>query len=347
MTSAYKHNIKNKTILITGGTGSFGNTVITKLLPLQPKRIIVFSRDEKKQFDMRNVFDNPLLKFIIGDVRDEQSIMRAMEKVDYVFHAAALKQVPTCEFFPMEAVKTNVIGTQNVLDAARYHKVKRVVVLSTDKAVYPINALGLSKALMEKVMIAEGKNFVNSGNTQTVFCGVRYGNVLYTRGSILPEFMNRMKQQKKLLLTDPAMTRFLLPLSEAVDLVFYALTNGENGNIYVRKSPACTIETLAKAFCSLFNYKIGYEEVGIRAGEKIHETLVTQEELLRAKDVGKYFKIPSESQGLDYNKYFVKGKKTNSETLIAFTSANTKQLTIEETKEMLLRVPEIKIELKN
>ncbi len=347
MTSAYKHNIKNKTILITGGTGSFGNTVITKLLPLQPKRIIVFSRDEKKQFDMRNVFDNPLLKFIIGDVRDEQSIMRAMEKVDYVFHAAALKQVPTCEFFPMEAVKTNVIGTQNVLDAARYHKVKRVVVLSTDKAVYPINALGLSKALMEKVMIAEGKNFVNSGNTQTVFCGVRYGNVLYTRGSILPEFMNRMKQQKKLLLTDPAMTRFLLPLSEAVDLVFYALTNGENGNIYVRKSPACTIETLAKAFCSLFNYKIGYEEVGIRAGEKIHETLVTQEELLRAKDVGKYFKIPSESQGLDYNKYFVKGKKTNSENLIAFTSANTKQLTIEETKEMLLRVPEIKIELKN
>ena len=345
MTSAYKHNIKNKTILITGGTGSFGNTVITKLLPLQPKRIIVFSRDEKKQFDMRNVFDNPLLKFIIGDVRDEQSIMRAMEKVDYVFHAAALKQVPTCEFFPMEAVKTNVIGTQNVLDAARYHKVKRVVVLSTDKAVYPINALGLSKALMEKVMIAEGKNFVNSGNTQTVFCGVRYGNVLYTRGSILPEFMNRMKQQKKLLLTDPAMTRFLLPLSEAVDLVFYALTNGENGNIYVRKSPACTIETLAKAFCSLFNYKIGYEEVGIRAGEKIHETLVTQEELLRAKDVGKYFKIPSESQGLDYNKYFVKGKKTNVESIQPFTSANTKRLTVRETKAMLLKVPEIKSEL--
>lgn len=347
MNSSYKSKIKNKTILITGGTGSFGNTVTEVLLPLQPKRIIIFSRDEKKQFDMRNHFDNALLKFIIGDVRDAESIMRAMEHVDYVFHAAALKQVPTCEFFPMEAVKTNVIGTQNVLEAARCHKVKRVVVLSTDKAVYPINALGMSKAMMEKVMIAEAKNFVDSGITETIFCGVRYGNVLYTRGSILPEFMKRMKQKKKLLLTDSSMTRFLLPLSEAVDLVLYALIYGENGNIYVRKSPASTVETLVKAFCSLFNYKVGYEEVGIRAGEKMHETLVAQEELFRAKDVGKYYKIPSESQGLDYNKYFIKGKKADTENLKAFTSANTKQLTVDETKKMLLRVPEIKSELKN
>lgn len=336
--------IKSKTILVTGGTGSFGNTVVSKLLELEPKKIIIFSRDEKKQFDMRNKYDNPILKFIIGDIREIESINNAMQGVDYVFHAAALKQVPSCEFFPMEAIKTNVIGTQNVLSAAKYHKVKRVVALSTDKAVYPINTLGLSKALMEKMIVAESKSLNESG-LDTIFCNVRYGNVLYTRGSVLPYFIDFIKQNKKLILTEPHMTRFLLPLDEAVDLVFYALIHGENGHTYVRKSPACTIETLAKALCQLFEYNNGYKEVGIRAGEKIHETLVNEEELLRAVDVGNYYRIPPESQGLDYNQYFVRGIKEDVQTMKSFTSENTVRLDINKTKKLLLKVPEIKMEL--
>ncbi len=338
--------IKGAVILITGGTGSFGNTVVGKLLQLKPKRIVIFSRDEKKQFDMRNKFDNPLLKFVIGDVRDKESVDRVMEGIDYVFHAAALKQVPTCEFFPMEAVKTNVMGTENVLSAARKHKVKRVVVLSTDKAVYPINVIGLSKAMMEKIMISEAKNFEEEGKKETVFCGVRYGNVLYTRGSVLPYFMNLMKQNKKLSVTHFDMTRFLLPLSQAVDLVLHALVYGENGYIYVRKSPACTLETLAQSMCEIFNYSPGFYAVGIRAGEKMHETLITQEEFIRAKSTGDYYKIPPESQGLDYNKYFYKGEKTDVKIITSYTSENTKRLTVKQTKEMLLKLPEIQSELK-
>ncbi len=338
--------IKGKTILITGGTGSFGNTVVDKLLLLKPKKVVIFSRDEKKQFDMRNRYDNSLLKFIIGDVRDRESVDKAMENADYVFHAAALKQVPTCEFFPMEAVKTNVIGAQNIVRSAVEHKVKRVIVLSTDKAVYPINEIGMTKELMEKVMIAESKDFVNSGKTGTILCGVRYGNVLYTRGSVIPYFVGLIKQKKKLSITNYKMTRFLLPLSDAIDLVLYALTNGQNGYMYVRKSPAATLETLAKAICRIFRYKEGHHEVGIRAGEKMHETLVTQEEFLRAVSAPKYYEIPPESQGLDYNKYFFRGKKADIKKIDSFRSDNTKILNVEETTSLLLSLPEIKKELK-
>lgn len=347
MNQIYLKKIKGKKILITGGTGSFGNTVVQELFKLRPSKIIIFSRDEKKQFDMRNKFDNPLLKFVIGDVRDKESVDKVMEGVDYVFHAAALKQVPTCEFFPMEAVKTNVVGAENVLAAARKHKVKRVVVLSTDKAVYPINVIGLSKAMMEKIMISEAKNFEEEGKKDTIFCGVRYGNVLYTRGSVLPYFMNLMKQNKKLSVTHLDMTRFLLPLSQAVDLVLHALVYGENGHIYVRKSPASTLETLAQAMCEIFQYSPGFYSVGIRAGEKMHETLITQEEFIRAKSTGNYYKIPPESQGLDYNKYFYKGEKLDIKEAISYTSENTKRLDVAQTKKMLLSLPEINEELKN
>lgn len=346
MKEAYLKKINGSVILITGGTGSFGNTVVKSLLTLQPKRIIIFSRDEKKQYDMRNTFDNPLLKFIIGDVRDPESVMRAMEGVDYIFHAAALKHVPTCEFFPMEAVKTNVFGTKNVLAAARFHKVKRVVVLSTDKAVYPINAMGLSKAMMEKIMVAEAKDYIENGKTDKIVCGVRYGNVLYTRGSVIPYFVELMKQGKKLQVTNLEMTRFLLPLSNAVDLVLYALVNGKNGHIYVRKSPASTVETLAKAVCEMFQYTEGYSETGIRAGEKMHETLIAQEEFLRTLDKGNYFQIPPESQGLDYNKYFIRGTKADVESIKPYTSDNTLRLDVDQTIKLLHKIPEIKYELK-
>jgi UDP-N-acetylglucosamine 4,6-dehydratase/5-epimerase len=296
---------------------------------------------------MRNKFDSPLLKFVIGDVRDKESVDRVMEGVDYVFHAAALKQVPTCEFFPMEAVKTNILGTENVLTAARKHKVKRVVVLSTDKAVYPINVIGHSKAMMEKLMVSEAKIFEEEGRKDTIFCGVRYGNVLYTRGSVLPYFMNLMKQNKKLPVTHFDMTRFLLPLSQAVDLVLHALVYGENGYMYVRKSPACTLETLATAMCEIFNYTAGFQQVGIRAGEKMHETLITQEEFIRVKDTGNYYKISPESQGLDYNKYFYRGEKTDIEEITSYTSENTARLNVEKTKKMLMKLPEIQAELRS
>lgn len=336
--------IKGKVILVTGGTGSFGNEVVIKLLDYEPNKVIIFSRDEKKQFDMRNKFQNPVLKFIIGDVRDQESIDKAMHGVDYVFHAAAFKQVPSCEFFPLEAVKTNVLGTKNVLAAARKNQVKRVVALSTDKAVYPINTLGLTKALMEKMIIAESKD--DNGDTKTIFCNVRYGNVLYTRGSVLPYFIEFIKQDKKLMITEPHMTRFLLPLNDAVDLVFYALTNGENGYTYIRKSPACTVEVLAQAICKMFEYKKGYKEVGIRAGEKVHETLVNEEELVRAEDLKDYFKIPPESQGLDYNQYFIRGKKEDIDAMKSFTSENTKRLNVDQTIQILMKVPEVTEELK-
>lgn len=339
--------IKGKTILITGGTGSFGNTVVGKLIELKPKKIIIFSRDEKKQFDMRNKYDNSVLKFIIGDVRDNEAVSKVVRGVDCIFHAAALKQVPACEFFPMEAVKTNILGTFNVINTAIQQKVKKVVVLSTDKAVYPINVIGMSKAIMEKIMIAESKDLIVSKKKETTLCGVRYGNVLYTRGSVIPHFINLIKQKKKLSVTDLNMTRFLLSLDDAVELVFYALANGENGHIYVRKSPACTLETLVEAICVIFNYKIGYAEVGIRAGEKMHETLITREEMVRAVDVNNYYKIPPESQDLDYNKYFLKGQIKNNNKLKEFTSENTVRLNLKQTIKLLITLPEIKQEIKN
>lgn len=344
MEKSFERIIKNKTILITGGTGSFGNSVVEKLLKLKVKKIIIFSRDEKKQFDMRNKFDNPKLKFIIGDVRDKDTIDAALRDVDYIFHAAALKQVPTCEFFPMEAVKTNIIGTQNLISAAIKNDIKKVVVLSTDKAVYPINAIGLSKAMMEKIMIAESKNLINP-KSKTVLCGVRYGNVLYTRGSVLPYFVSLIKQGKKISVTDYQMTRFLLPLPDAVSLVLYALVSGEQGYMYVKKSPACTLKTLAEALCQIFDYKKGVFETGIRAGEKMHETLVTREELNRAKDLKDYYKIPPESQGLDYNKYFYRGKTVDVEKTNSYTSENTTLYGVDEVVKMLMKIPEIKREL--
>ncbi|MBI5122689.1 polysaccharide biosynthesis protein [Candidatus Roizmanbacteria bacterium] len=343
MKAAYKRLLKNKTILVTGGTGSFGNEVTNALLFCQPKRIIIFSRDEKKQFDMRNKYKNPLLKFVIGDVRDYSSINKAMYGVDYVFHAAALKQVPTCEFFPMEAIKTNVLGTENTITAALNNNVKKVVALSTDKAVYPINVIGLTKALMEKIISAESKENTNK-RTKTILCSVRYGNVLYTRGSVVPHFIEYIKTDKKLPVTSTVMTRFLLPLPDAVDLVLYALAKGKPGYLYVRKSPATTIGTLAEALCAIFKHQKGFTEVGIRAGEKMHETLVTQEELIRSIDAGHYYEIPPESQGLDYNQYFVQGKKAmiNNQS---FTSENTTRLDLDQTIKLLLKLPEIQEEL--
>lgn len=339
----HKKIIEGKTLLITGGTGSFGNSVVGKFMEYNPKKIIIFSRDEKKQFDMRNEYDNRLLKFVIGDVRDKESVEKVMDGVDYVFHAAALKQVPTCELFPIEAVSTNILGAYNVIEQAVRKKVKRLVILSTDKAVYSINAMGMTKAIMEKVMIAEAKNFKDS---KTILCGVRYGNVLYTRGSVLPYFVNLIKQNKKLLVTNPNMTRFLLRLDDAIDLVLFAISKGENGYIYVKKSPACTLRTLTQALCKIFKYKKGFTEVGIRAGEKMHETLVTKEELSRAKELPNYYMIPSESQGLDYNKYFFKDVNINMENLEPYTSKNTKRLNVSETVELLSDLPEIKSELR-
>lgn len=346
MKADVKKKIKGKVILITGGTGSFGNSVIRTLLKLSPRKIIIFSRDEKKQEDMRHLYDNPLLRFVIGDVRDRESVEKFIQGVDYVFHAAALKQVPNCEFFPIEAVKTNILGASNVIDAAITHKVKKLVILSTDKAVYPINAMGISKAMMEKVMIASSKMIMHRENTETILCGVRYGNVLYSRGSVLPYFVSLIKQNKKLRVTHPDMTRFLLPLPNAVDLVLFALVNGENGHMYVRKSPACTITTLAQAVCKVFNYKNGYEEVGIRSGEKMHETLISREELFRAQEMEEYYKIPPESQGLDYNQYFFDGIKVDVEKIQPYTSFNTQRLGVKETSDLLLPLPEIQEELR-
>lgn len=342
-----KTTLAEKTILITGGTGSFGHTVVAELLKYEPRKIVIFSRDEKKQDDMRNEYVSGKLMFIIGDVREEQSVFRAVEGVDYIFHAAALKQVPSCEFFPMESVKTNIIGTHNVLTAAASHKVKRVVVLSTDKAVYPINAMGMAKALMEKTMIAEAKNYPPTAKDGSIFCGVRYGNVLYSRGSVIPYFIDLMKKKKKLAVTYGAMTRFLLPLRDAVGLVMYALVNGESGHIYVRKAPACSVETLAQAMCELFRYEEGYQEIGLRAGEKLHETLVSKEEMVRANELDNYYDIPPESQGLDYNKYLLRGGKEaiDIESVEPYTSANTKQLDKREVIALLRTLPEIQHEL--
>lgn len=330
----------NKTLLITGGTGSFGNAVLKRFLNTDIKEIRIFSRDEKKQDDMRRHYNSSKIKFYIGDVRDTNSIDRAMHQVDFVFHAAALKQVPSCEFFPIEAVKTNILGTDNVLQAAEKYLVKRVVVLSTDKAAYPINAMGMSKALMEKVMVARSRS--NNPSLQ-VFCGTRYGNVMASRGSVIPLFIEQIKAKIPLTITDPNMTRFMMTLEDAVDLVLYAFENGRPGDLFVQKAPAATIETLAKALLSLFKSDCEIKIIGTRHGEKLFETLVNREDMVKAEDLGHYFRIPADNRDLNYAQYFSEGIPDAS-VYEEYHSHNTKILDIEEMKKLLLKLPIIKQE---
>ena len=330
------------TILITGGTGSFGNHVVEKLLnECKPHKIIIFSRDEKKQFDMRNRFCDDRLGFYIGDVRDREVVFKIMKNVNYVFHAAALKQVPTCEFFPLEAVKTNINGTSNVLDAAETYAVKKVVVLSTDKAVYPINAMGMSKGLLEKLLSAKAR----TSGTDTTFCGVRYGNVMYSRGSVIPLFVEQIRQGKPLTITNQNMTRYLLPLPEAIDLVLFALEEGENGDVLVRKSPAATIEHIAEAVLDIFKSNSEIKIIGIREGEKMHETLVTQEEMMKADSYDNYFRIRN-LEKIDYGKFFYRGAKEHF-TKEGYTSENTKRLSLAETRDLVFSLREVQEILKS
>lgn len=334
-------DINEANILITGGTGSFGNTVVERLLnEYSPNSITVYSRDEKKQYDMRNKFKNPKIKFVIGDVRDRNQLYRIMKDKDYVFHAAALKQVPNCEFFPFEAVQTNILGTQNVLDAAEDNNVRKVIVLSTDKAVYPINAMGITKAMLEKLMLAKAR----ISSSKTIFCGVRYGNVMYSRGSVLPLFVEQIRNGKNITITHPHMTRFLLPLPTAIDLVLFAIAKGKNGDILVRKSSAATIENIATAMRDIFNSSVSIEIIGIREGEKMHETLVTQEDLMKAESYKNYYRIKN-LENLDFEKYFSEGKN-NKYPEEGYTSANTRILTLEETKKLIISLDEIQRVLK-
>lgn len=319
--------LHNAVLLITGGTGSFGNTVLKGLLNQGLKEIRIFSRDEKKQEDMRIAFQNPILKFYIGDVRDQHSVSNAMRGVDYVFHAAALKQVPSCEFFPLEATKTNVMGTANVIQAAIEHKVKKVICLSTDKAAYPINAMGISKALMEKVAIAESRNISSEG---PVICVTRYGNVMASRGSVIPLFIKQIKENKALTITDPNMTRFMMSLDEAVDLVLYAFENGRQGDLFVQKSPACTVKTLAEAMRNLFKSEVDIAIMGARHGEKLHETLLTREEFARAEDMGQYYRVTADVRDLNYSKYLEEGDPSLL-NIYEYNSSNTEQLSVSDT----------------
>jgi len=338
MNNMFKTGVKtmfnNKTLLITGGTGSFGNAVLERFVKTDVSNICIFSRDEKKQDDMRKKYSNDKIKFIIGDVRDIQSVRNAMFGVDYIFHAAALKQVPSCEFFPLEAIKTNVLGTENVLTAAVESGVKKVICLSTDKAAYPINAMGISKAMMEKVFVAKSR-IVDSD--KTIICGTRYGNVMASRGSVIPLFIDQIKNKKPLTVTDPKMTRFLMSLEEAVGLVMYAFENAKQGDIFVQKSPASTVGDLAQALKELYNAENEIKTIGIRHGEKMYETLLTSEEAANASDEGNYFRIKKDSRDLNYEKYFVVGDIDRS-NLAEFNSENTKLLTVEEIKEKLLTI---------
>lgn len=323
---------KNKTLLITGGTGSFGNAVLKRFLDSDINEIRIFSRDEKKQHDMRISFQNPKLKFYIGDVRDYDSIYYALKGVDYVFHAAALKQVPSCEFYPIEAVKTNILGTENVLNAAISNNVKRVICLSTDKAVYPINAMGVSKAMMEKLMVAKSRT---SGNT--VLVGTRYGNVMGSRGSVIPLFHQQIINGESVTVTDPKMTRFMMTLDDAVELVIYAFQNGKTGDIFVQKSPASTIEELADAMKKIYDSQIPVHVIGTRHGEKVYESLLGREELFAAEDLGDYYRISADNRDLNYNKYFSEGASDPSE-LTEYNSHNTRRLTSDELISLLNKI---------
>lgn len=334
---------KDKTLLITGGTGSFGNAVLKRFLYTDIGEIRIFSRDEKKQDDMRKELKSDKVKFFIGDVRDYNSIAAAMHGVDYVFHAAALKQVPSCEFFPMEAVKTNVIGTENVLNAAIAHGVKKVICLSTDKAVYPINAMGISKAMMEKVMVAKSRTV---SPEKTIICGTRYGNVMCSRGSVIPLFIQQIKKGESLTVTDPNMTRFLMSLENAVELVLFAFENANQGDIFVQKAPASTIGDLAQAVKEIFNADNEIRIIGTRHGEKLYETLLTREEMAQAEDLGDYYRIPADTRDLNYDKYFTDGKHEISESL-DYNSHNTERLDVPQIKELLLKQDYVQKELEN
>ena len=325
---------KDKILLITGGTGSFGNAVLEKFLDSDLKEIRIFSRDEKKQDDMRKKYHNPKLKFYIGNVRDYRSIDDAMDGVDFVFHAAALKQVPSCEFFPIEAVKTNILGTENVLEAAINHKVKKVIVLSTDKAAYPINAMGMSKALMEKVAVAKGRDL---GDKDTLICRTRYGNVMASRGSVIPLFVEQIEKGEPLTITNPEMTRFMMTLDDAVNLVVYAFEHGNQGDLFVQKAPAATIEVLAQAVKELKNSNANIKNIGTRHGEKLYEVLVTKEEMVNAIDCGDYYRIPADNRDLNYTNYEITGNK-KLDKYEEYNSHNTKHLDVEGMKELLKKI---------
>jgi len=332
--------LDNKTLLITGGTGSFGNAVLNRFLKSDIKEIRIFSRDEKKQDDMRQHYRNDKIKYYIGDTRDKRSIDLAMPGVDFVFQAAALKQVPSCEFFPMEAVRTNVIGCDNVLDSAVENGVKSVIVLSTDKAVYPINAMGMSKALSEKVMVAKSRNITGTG---TVFCGTRYGNVMASRGSVIPLFIEQIKQGAPLTITDPSMTRFMMTLEDAVDLVLFAFANGRQGDIFVQKAPAATILTLTEALKELYNSSSEIKIIGTRHGEKKYEVLVNREDMVKAEDMGDFYRIPADNRDLNYELYFSEGEDVSQ--IEEYHSDNTERLDVEGMKKLLLKLDIIRADL--
>jgi len=335
------NEFKNKTLLITGGTGSFGNAVLKGLLNEGLKEIRIFSRDEKKQDDMRKRLNDPVVKFYIGDVRDPVAVDQVVNGVDYIFHAAALKQVPSCEFFPIEAVKTNILGPENVMIAAERYGVQKLVVLSTDKAVYPINAMGLSKAMMEKVMIARSRNLNGSGS---MFCGTRYGNVMASRGSVIPLFIEQIKSGQPITITNPDMTRFMMTLDDAVELVLHAFKNGQNGDIFVQKSPAATIKTLAEALIELYGANTEIKYIGTRHSEKLYETLVTREDMLKAEDIGNYYRVPADTRDLNYASFFSEGNTTVPE-LEDYHSHNTTRLEVEGMKELLLKLDIIQSDL--
>ena len=333
----------NKTLLITGGTGSFGNAVLNRFLDSDIKEIRIFSRDEKKQDDMRHALQNPKIKFYIGDVRDRQSVDNAMAGVDFIFSAAALKQVPSCEFFPMQAVYTNVMGTNNVLESAIAHGVKNIVVLSTDKACYPINAMGISKAMMEKVAIAKGRAL--GQDAKTTICCTRYGNVMASRGSVIPLWIDQIKAGKEITITDPNMTRFMMTLEDAVDLVLYAFEHGKNGDLFIQKAPAATLQTLASSLIELYKSNSKVRVIGTRHGEKLYESLVTREEMAKSFDEGNYYRIPCDERDLNYDKFFVEGEETISKA-DDYNSHNTQQLDIEGMKKLLLKLDIINKEIR-
>ena len=333
--------LKNKTLLVTGGTGSFGSTIIKGLLKNNLKEIRIFSRDEKKQEDMRLLYNNSKIKFYIGDVRTFESINQAMKGVDYVFHAAALKQVPSCEFFPMEAVRTNILGAENVLNAAIENKVKKVVVLSTDKAVYPINAMGISKAMMERLIIAKANLY---GNNKTILCATRYGNVMGSRGSVMPLFIDLIKKGKPLTVTDPQMTRFMMSLEDSVNLVLYAFKHAKQGEIFVQKAPAATVADIATVMNEIFGKKEKVKIIGTRQGEKLFESLLSREEMIRAKDMGRFYCIPSDTRDLNHAKYFIEGQKLISKSE-DYTSHNTERLNLKQLKELIMSLDFIRNEI--
>ena len=339
----FNMNMNNsKVLLITGGTGTFGTAVLNMFKENETfSEVRIFSRDEKKQDDLRKIINSKKVKFYIGDVRDYDSVDAVVQGVDYIFHAAALKQVPSCEFFPMEAVKTNIIGTDNVLRAAEKYEVSKVVVLSTDKAAYPINAMGMSKALMEKLMIAKSRNLNDS---KTIFCGTRYGNVMASRGSVIPLFIEQIKAGKDITVTDENMTRFMMTLDDAVELVLYAFKNGKQGDLFVQKSPAATIKVLVEALIDLYKAQNQIKIIGTRHGEKLYETLVNKEDMVKAEDLNKYYRIPADNRDLNYNQFFSEGVQY-SDNIEEYHSHNTKRLTVEETKAILLKLPSVRKDL--